>query len=66
MDRIAKEVSKLEEGRRLHVARFVLLMTFNLFENLMLSRDLFDPDSKDGSEFFFFSRRERDGGLHAE
>ena len=31
---------------------FVFLMTFNLLGNIMLSRDLFDPDSKDGSEFF--------------
>ncbi|OMO68228.1 Cytochrome P450 [Corchorus olitorius] len=36
----------------IHVARFVFLLTFNLLGNLMLSRDLFDPDSKDGSEFF--------------
>ncbi|KAI4349039.1 hypothetical protein L6164_009687 [Bauhinia variegata] len=49
---IAKEASKLEQGRGLHVARFVFLMTFNLLGNLMLSRDLFDPESKDGSEFF--------------
>ena len=29
VDWIAKEASKLEEGRGLHVARFVFLMTFN-------------------------------------
>ncbi|KAJ0027839.1 hypothetical protein Pint_35845 [Pistacia integerrima] len=41
------------EGRRcIHVARFVFLSTFNLLGNLMLSRDLLDPDSKDGAEFF--------------
>lgn len=50
---IAKEAQKLEQqGRGVHVARFVFLMSFNLLGNLMLSRDLFDPDSKDGSEFF--------------
>ncbi|XP_031252263.1 cytochrome P450 76A1-like, partial [Pistacia vera] len=41
------------DGRRcIHVARFVFLSTFNLLGNLMLSRDLLDPDSKDGAEFF--------------
>ncbi|KAJ1418879.1 Cytochrome P450 [Sesbania bispinosa] len=49
---VAKEARKLEKGRGLHVARFIFLMTFNLFGNLMLSRDLFDPDSEVGSEFF--------------
>lgn len=49
---VAKEASKLEQGRGLHVARFVFLMSFNLLGNLMLSRDLFDPESREGSEFF--------------
>lgn len=49
---VAKEASKLEKGRGLHVARFVFLMSFNLLGNLMLSRDLFDPESREGSEFF--------------
>ncbi|KAK7396631.1 hypothetical protein VNO78_17769 [Psophocarpus tetragonolobus] len=49
---VANEAKKSEHGRGVHVARFVFLMTFNLFGNLMLSRDLFDPDSEDGSEFF--------------
>ncbi|XP_061340228.1 cytochrome P450 76A1-like [Gastrolobium bilobum] len=49
---VAKEARELEDGRGVHVARFVFLMTFNLLGNLMLSRDLFDPESKDGSEFF--------------
>ncbi|GMN39329.1 hypothetical protein TIFTF001_008548 [Ficus carica] len=35
-----------------HVARFVFLMVFNLLGNMMLSRDLVDPNSKEGSEFF--------------
>lgn len=41
-----------EESRGIHVARFVFLSTFNLLGNLMLSRDLLDPESKDGAEFF--------------
>ncbi|XP_028789980.1 cytochrome P450 76A2-like [Neltuma alba] len=49
---IAREANKLEEGRGLHVARYVFLMSFNLLGNLMLSRDLFDPESNEGSEFF--------------
>lgn len=49
---IAREAEKLEEGRGLNVARYVFLMSFNLLGNLMLSRDLFDPESSEGSEFF--------------
>ena len=46
-----------EEARKktrdgVHVARFVFLMVFNLLGNMMLSRDLVDPNSKEGSEFF--------------
>jgi len=49
---LSKEAGKLEEGDGVYVARFVFLMSFNLFGNLMLSRDLFDPESETGSEFF--------------
>ncbi|XP_059669433.1 iridoid oxidase-like [Cornus florida] len=34
------------------LSRFLFLMAFNLVGNLMLSRDLLDASSKDGSEFF--------------
>ncbi|KAF9594408.1 hypothetical protein IFM89_031010 [Coptis chinensis] len=34
-----------------HVARFVFLMNFNLLGNILLFRDLFDPQSKEASEF---------------
>jgi cytochrome P450 len=50
---IEEEARKLDApSRGVHVARFVFLMTFNLLGNLMLSRDLGDPQSKEGSEFF--------------
>ncbi|XP_008241318.1 PREDICTED: cytochrome P450 76A2-like [Prunus mume] len=49
---IEEEASKLKEGHGVHVARFVFLMTFNLLGNLMLSRDLVDPKSNEGLEFF--------------
>ncbi|KAM1079864.1 hypothetical protein TB2_014229 [Malus domestica] len=49
---IEEEASKVKEGRGVHVARFVFLMTFNLLGNLMLSRDLVDPNSEEGMEFF--------------
>lgn len=39
------------EERGVQVARFVFLASFNMLGNLMLSRDLVDPDSKVGSEF---------------
>lgn len=50
---IEEEARKLEDSARgLQVARFVFLMTFNMLGNFMLSRDLLDPQSKEGSEFF--------------
>lgn len=47
-----REASKLNEGHGVHVARFVFLMSFNLLGNLILSKDLVDPNSKEESEFF--------------
>ncbi|KAJ6362929.1 hypothetical protein OIU78_003173 [Salix suchowensis] len=49
---IEEESCKAGRGAGIHVSRFVFLMTFNLFGNLLLSRDLLDPESKAGSEFF--------------
>ncbi|MBA0838185.1 hypothetical protein Goarm_010264 [Gossypium armourianum] len=52
---IEDEASKIrgELNRNgIHVARFVFLLSLNLLGNLMLSQDLFDPNSKEGSEFF--------------
>ncbi|KAK3024739.1 hypothetical protein RJ639_044676 [Escallonia herrerae] len=49
---IEKEASATKEGRGIHVARFTFLASFNMLGNLMLSRDLVDPESKVGSEFF--------------
>ncbi|KAM7254744.1 hypothetical protein ACFE04_019985 [Oxalis oulophora] len=48
---VEEEANKIN-GRGIHVARFVFLASFNLLGNLMLSRDLLDPNSKDGAEFF--------------
>ncbi|KAK6942685.1 Cytochrome P450, partial [Dillenia turbinata] len=44
-----------EEARNPHpidVGRFMYLTLFNMVGNLMLSRDLLDPKSKEGHEFF--------------
>ncbi|CAI9778858.1 unnamed protein product [Fraxinus pennsylvanica] len=43
-----------EEGRRngITVALYVFCASFNTMGNLMLSRDLVDPESKEASEFF--------------
>ncbi|KAJ9181463.1 hypothetical protein P3X46_009591 [Hevea brasiliensis] len=50
---IEEESHKVEKKTRgIHVARFVFLMTLNLLGNLMFSRDMVDPGSKEGSEFF--------------
>lgn len=48
----AASADNVRRGEGIHLAHFVFLTTFNLLGNLMLSRDLFDPDSKVGSEFF--------------
>ncbi|KAL5545949.1 hypothetical protein UlMin_005636 [Ulmus minor] len=49
---IEEEARKLKDGEGVHVARFGFLTSFNLLGNLMLSRDLLDPNSKDGADFF--------------
>ncbi|KAA8518636.1 hypothetical protein F0562_016110 [Nyssa sinensis] len=49
---IQKEANSGAKERAIHLARFVFLASFNMLGNLMLSRDLVDPDSKEGSEFF--------------
>ncbi|CAI9760629.1 unnamed protein product [Fraxinus pennsylvanica] len=50
---IEKEANSVE-GRKngIQVARYVFLASFNMIGNLMLSRDLVDPESKEASEFF--------------
>ncbi|KAK1429418.1 hypothetical protein QVD17_11627 [Tagetes erecta] len=52
LDWIEKEADSAKNGSGVHVAKFVFLASFNLLGNLMLSRDLANPDSKLGSEFF--------------
>ncbi|XP_071698378.1 cytochrome P450 76A2-like [Rutidosis leptorrhynchoides] len=49
---IEKEATLVKNGNGIHVAKFVFLASFNLLGNLMLSRDLANPDSEMGSEFF--------------
>ncbi|KAA8516653.1 hypothetical protein F0562_016841 [Nyssa sinensis] len=49
---IEKEVHAVPGPRAIHVARFVFLASFNMFGNLLLSRDLVNPDSEDGSKFY--------------
>lgn len=39
--------------KAIDVGRYFFLMAFNLIGNLMFSRDLLDPESKRGSEFFY-------------
>ncbi|VVB05533.1 unnamed protein product [Arabis nemorensis] len=39
--------------KTIDVGRYFFLMAFNLIGNLIFSRDLLDPDSKRGSEFFY-------------
>ncbi|MFS8004328.1 putative cytochrome P450 [Helianthus anomalus] len=52
LDWIETEANSAKTGKGVHVAKFVFLASFNLLGNLMLSRDLANPDSKLGSEFF--------------
>ena len=62
---IEEEARKVKEGCGVHVARFVFLMSFNLLGNLMLSKDLFGPDSEEGSEFFAAMTGLMEWGGHA-
>ncbi|CAN8254664.1 unnamed protein product [Cochlearia groenlandica] len=39
--------------KTIDVGQYFFLMAFNLIGNLMFSKDLLDPDSKRGSEFFY-------------
>ncbi|CAN1275682.1 Geraniol 8-hydroxylase [Linum perenne] len=39
--------------RPVDLGRFIFLMAFNLIGNLMLSRDLLDPKSERGAQFFY-------------
>ncbi|KAL2481270.1 Cytochrome [Abeliophyllum distichum] len=41
-----------EKMNRIEVVRYIFLASFNMLGNLMLSRDLVDPDSKETSDFF--------------
>ncbi|KAK2983747.1 hypothetical protein RJ640_024100, partial [Escallonia rubra] len=50
--RIEKESHLMDEGRGVHVNRFVFFCLFNMLGNLILSRDLVDPDSEEGSDFY--------------
>ncbi|CAI0469540.1 unnamed protein product [Linum tenue] len=54
-----------ESGSEIQVARFVFLTTFNLLGNLMLSRDLLDPKSAEGKEFFTAMMGLMEWGGHA-
>ncbi|XP_019158393.1 PREDICTED: cytochrome P450 76A1-like [Ipomoea nil] len=41
-----------DHGKGIHVARFVFLASFNMVGNMILSRDLVDPESETAKEFF--------------
>ncbi|KAK9126508.1 hypothetical protein Scep_015354 [Stephania cephalantha] len=49
---ISDEMQEKGGGGGVEIARHVSYMSFNLIANLMLSRDLVDPQSKQGDEFF--------------
>ncbi|KAF8403203.1 hypothetical protein HHK36_011302 [Tetracentron sinense] len=52
MVRYVEEASRCNSNG-VEVGRFFFMMAFNLIGNLMLSRDLLDPNSKRGTEFFY-------------
>ncbi|PHU05565.1 Cytochrome P450 76A1 [Capsicum chinense] len=49
---IEKAANSAEKGSGIEVTRFVFLASFNMLGNLILSKDLADPDSEEASEFF--------------
>ncbi|OVA20242.1 Cytochrome P450 [Macleaya cordata] len=55
VDKLIKWISdeaKEQTGNGVELARFVFATSFNVIGNLMLSRDLVDPKSSKGNEFF--------------
>ncbi|KAM3340016.1 cytochrome 76A2 [Capsicum galapagoense] len=49
---IEKAANSAEKGSGIEVTRFVFLATFNMLGNLIMSKDLADPESEEASEFF--------------
>ncbi|CAN4109551.1 unnamed protein product [Withania somnifera] len=49
---IGKAANSAEKGSGIEVTRFVFLASFNMLGNLILSKDLADPESEEASEFF--------------
>ncbi|CAK9165544.1 unnamed protein product [Ilex paraguariensis] len=49
---IEKDSQLVKDEQGIQVAWFVFLASFNMIGNLVVSRDLADPESKVGSEFF--------------
>nr|TKS13235.1 hypothetical protein D5086_0000055480 [Populus alba] len=52
VDEDVAEAQAQGESVEIKVAHYLFLMTFNLIGNLVLSRDLLNPRSKDGHEFY--------------
>nr|AJD25184.1 cytochrome P450 CYP76G16 [Salvia miltiorrhiza] len=48
-----REAAAADDGAGTDVGRFFFLMAFNLIGNLMFSKDLLDPASERGAEFFY-------------
>ncbi|GAA0168432.1 oxygenase [Lithospermum erythrorhizon] len=44
--------TNIKEKKGVHIAHLMFLTSFNIFGNLMMSRDVVDPDSEVGSELF--------------
>ncbi|KAL8245834.1 hypothetical protein R6Q59_007050 [Mikania micrantha] len=56
IDRLVQSIqdaSDINGATSIDVGRFFFLMAFNLIGNLMFSKDLLDPESKKGAEFFY-------------
>ncbi|XP_052174616.1 iridoid oxidase-like [Diospyros lotus] len=55
IDRMVEFVAEASASgtKAIDVGRFIFLMAFNLIGNLMFSRDLLDPKSERGEEFFY-------------
>ncbi|KAM3340013.1 cytochrome 76A2 [Capsicum galapagoense] len=49
---IEKAANSAEKGSGIEVTRFVFLASFNMLGNMILSKDLADPESEEASEFF--------------
>ncbi|KAL8509333.1 hypothetical protein ACS0TY_016511 [Phlomoides rotata] len=52
-----RDAAAAKGGGHIDISRFFFLMAFNLIGNLIFSKDLLDPNSERGAEFFYHAEK---------